>query len=93
MYAANDLGVCVLFTGPSTVSALGYIPDRVDARRAADLLAKVLSVLYDWVTVKQVEGSKDPAKGCRAKISLIAHSAGGTDGLDVEERAAAGSLD
>jgi len=36
----------------------------------------VLSDLYDWAIQKQLDGSRDPAKGCRAKISLIAHSMG-----------------
>ena len=76
LYAANDLGICVLFTWPSNGAALGYIPDRLDARRSADSLAGVLSDLYDWAIQKQVDGSRDPKKGCRAKISLIAHSMG-----------------
>ena len=76
LYAANNLGICVLFTWPSDGSALGYIPDRLDARRSADSLASMLSDLYDWAIQKQVDGSLDPAKGCRAKISLIAHSMG-----------------
>ena len=76
LYAANGLGICVLFTWPPDGSALGYIPDRLDARRPADSLTEVLSDLYDWAIKKQLEGSEDPAKGCRAKISLIAHSMG-----------------
>ncbi|MCX6607891.1 MAG: alpha/beta fold hydrolase [Acidobacteria bacterium] len=76
LYAANGLGICVLFTWPSDGSALGYIPDRLDARRSADALADVLSDLYDWAVQKQLDGSKDPTKGCRVKISLIAHSMG-----------------
>lgn len=72
----NGLGLCVLFTWPSDGSALGYVPDRIDARRSADDLADVLSELYD-VSLKQQRAAADnPKKACRAKISLIAHSMG-----------------
>lgn len=47
IYAANQLGACVLFTWPSEGSKLGYIPDRLDARKSADALAETLSYLYD----------------------------------------------
>lgn len=73
---ADGLGLCVLFTWPSDGSALGYVPDRIDARRSADDLADVLSELYD-VSLKQQRAAADnPKKACRAKISLIAHSMG-----------------
>src|SRR5262245_64732092 len=55
--------------------ALGYLPDRLDARLAAPDLAAVLNQLYDWMLVQQqVVG--DPKRACRAKTSLIAHSMG-----------------
>ncbi len=76
IYAANQLGACVLFTWPSEGSKLGYIPDRLDARKSADSLAETLSYLYDWAIQKQNDGSLNPADGCKAKISLIAHSMG-----------------
>ena len=70
------LGTCVLFTWPSDGTALGYIPDRVDARRSADDLASVLSELYSWAVFKQKQGAADPDKACRAKLSAIGHSMG-----------------
>lgn len=72
----DGLGLCVLFTWPSDGSALGYYPDRIDARRSADELANVLSALYDVSVKQQREAAKYPQKACRAKISLIAHSMG-----------------
>jgi len=72
---SDSLGLCVLFTWPSDGMALGYLPDRLDARLAAPDLAAVLNQLYDWMLVQQqVVG--DPKKACRAKTSLIAHSMG-----------------
>lgn len=69
-------GLCGLFTWPSDGSALGYVPDRIDARRSADDLANVLSELYD-VSLKQQRAAAENLKmACRAKISLIAHSMG-----------------
>ena len=72
----GGLGACVLFTWPSDGMAVSYLPDRADARRCAPDLAEVLSMLYDWLAVKQVEGAADAAKACRAKTSIIAHSMG-----------------
>lgn len=77
VYGAAKLGVCVFFTWPSDGSALGYVPDRLDARRSADDLASVLSDLYDWALHKQSEAAMDPTKSCKAKVSVIAHSMGG----------------
>jgi len=73
---ANSLGECILFTWPSEGSPLGYFPDRSEARQSADDLADVLSDLYDWMAVKQVQAAKNPQQACRAKTSLIAHSMG-----------------
>jgi esterase/lipase superfamily enzyme len=72
----KGLGLCVLFTWPSDGSPLGYLPDRVDARRSADDLADILSTLYDVSVRQQSLAAKTPDKACRAKISLIAHSMG-----------------
>lgn len=72
----HSLGLCVLFTWPSDGMKLGYFPDRVDARRSAPDLAAVLNRLYDVLMKRQHEGVEDPAKSCRAKVSLIAHSMG-----------------
>lgn len=69
-------GLCVLFTWPSDGMALGYLPDRADAREAGVDLAQVLSELYDWLLVKQRVCVADSSKACKAKTSLIAHSMG-----------------
>lgn len=72
----QSLGVCILFTWPSKGSVAGYFPDRSEARQSADDFADVLSSLYDWMTVKQANGAKNPADGCKAQTSVIAHSMG-----------------
>jgi esterase/lipase superfamily enzyme len=72
----ESLGICVLFSWPSDGQYLGYFPDRLDARSTAPDLAAILNELYDWMLVKQVEGVAQPAKACRAKLSVIAHSMG-----------------
>lgn len=72
----QSMGICVLFTWPSDGMVTNYLPDRADARGAAPDLANVLSDLYDWMVAKEVEGAEDPANGCKAKVSLIAHSMG-----------------
>jgi esterase/lipase superfamily enzyme len=72
----EGLGKCVLFTWPSNGSALGYLPDREDARNSAPHLAEVLNALYDWLIDKQSAAAADPTKACRAKTSILAHSMG-----------------
>lgn len=72
----RPLGVCVLFTWPSGGSPTDYLPDRGEAEASAPDLADILSQLYDWMAVKQRQTAKDPAKACRAKTSIIAHSMG-----------------
>lgn len=72
----HGLGLCVLFTWPSDGMSLGYLPDRQDARNSAPALSEVLNAFYDWLMNKQVEGAANPAKACRAKTSIIAHSMG-----------------
>ena len=73
---SNSMGECVLFTWPSEGSTLGYFPDRAEARQSAEDLADVLSILYEWMRDKQVQGAEDPQQACKAKTSLIAHSMG-----------------
>lgn len=75
----ESLGHCVLFTWPSDGSALGYLPDRIDAEKCAPDLADVLSDLYDWLLDKQSEtydAVNPQAAACKAKTSIIAHSMG-----------------
>jgi esterase/lipase superfamily enzyme len=72
----NSLGLCVLFDWPSLGNVLGYLPDRDHARHCADDLAQVLSFLFNWLLKKQEAAIADPAKACKAKVSVIAHSMG-----------------
>lgn len=72
----KPLGICVLFTWPSGGSPTDYLPDRGEAEASAPDLADLLSQLYDWMAAKQRQAAKDPAKACRAKTSIIAHSMG-----------------
>ena len=72
----QSLGVCVSFDWPSKGSLLGYLPDRSEARQTAENLSEVLSELYDWLSIKQVQASKNPEDACKAKTSVIAHSMG-----------------
>jgi esterase/lipase superfamily enzyme len=72
----NSLGLCILYDWPSRGSALGYEPDRSHARLCAQDLTNVLSVLFDWLVGKQQQTIENPAKPCKAKVSLIAHSMG-----------------
>ena len=72
----SSLGLCVLFTWPSDGMKIGYYPDRLDARRSADELAQVLSMLYDHLRRNQERTMETGRPQCRAKISVIAHSMG-----------------
>lgn len=77
LYSGPDgLGICILFTWPSRGEVAGYLPDRAEARACADDLGEVLHSLYDVLAQNQVVAAEDPARACRAKISLIAHSMG-----------------
>jgi esterase/lipase superfamily enzyme len=73
---ADGFGICISFDWPSMGSLLDYLPDREHARRCAGDLADVFSELYDWLLDKQQITSINPAKACKAKISVIAHSMG-----------------
>jgi len=72
----NSLGLCILYDWPSRGSAFGYEPDRSHARLCARDLTDILSMLFDWLVQKQQETIENPAKPCKAKVSLIAHSMG-----------------
>jgi esterase/lipase superfamily enzyme len=72
----DSLGLCILYDWPSRGSILGYEPDRSHARLCAHDLTDVLSTLFDWLVEKQQETINNPAKACKAKVSLIAHSMG-----------------
>lgn len=72
----QGLGLCILFNWPSDGLAIGYYPDRMDARKCAPDLSKVFNELYDWLLERQKAAMKDPKKSCRAKTSVIAHSMG-----------------
>jgi esterase/lipase superfamily enzyme len=72
----QSLGLCILFTWPSQGSVTGYLPDRSEARQSADDFADVLSSLYDWMSMKQIQAAQNPANACKAKTSVIAHSMG-----------------
>jgi pimeloyl-ACP methyl ester carboxylesterase len=72
----DSLGLCILYDWPSRGSILGYEPDRSHARLCAHDLTDVLSALFDWLVAKQQATIDNPAKACKAKVSLIAHSMG-----------------
>ncbi len=74
----KSLGVLVLVTWPSNGSVAGYLPDREDARESAPLLAELFVRLHDHVLKMQrlAATTHEPAKACKAKISVVAHSMG-----------------
>jgi len=72
----DSLGLCILYDWPSRGSILGYEPDRSHARLCAHDLTEVLSALFDWLVNRQRATIDNPAKACKAKVSLIAHSMG-----------------
>jgi esterase/lipase superfamily enzyme len=72
----DGLGLCISFDWPSLDSILGYLPDRAHAEECACDFATVLDILHDWLLEKQQDAATDPAKACKAKISVIAHSMG-----------------
>jgi esterase/lipase superfamily enzyme len=73
---ANSLGELVCFDWPSKGSLLGYLPDRLSARKTGDDLTTVLSELYDWMAAKQAATIQNVNNACKAKTSIIAHSMG-----------------
>ncbi len=72
----NSLGELISFDWPSRGALLGYLPDRAEARKTGDDLTEVLSNLYDWMSMKQMQTAISTDNACRAKTSLIAHSMG-----------------
>jgi esterase/lipase superfamily enzyme len=72
----EGLGICVLFTWPSKGKVYDYLADRDEARACADDLAGVLSSLYEVLARNQAAAVDDPAKACKAKVSIISHSMG-----------------
>jgi esterase/lipase superfamily enzyme len=72
----ESLGLCVLYDWPSLGSVVEYEPDRAHARQCAEDLTDVLSDLFDWLIKKQQDAIGDPAKACKAKVSVITHSLG-----------------
>jgi esterase/lipase superfamily enzyme len=72
----DSLGLCILYDWPSRGSVLGYEPDRSHARLCAHDLTDILSSLFDWLIERQQTTIDTPAKACKAKVSLIAHSMG-----------------
>jgi Uncharacterized protein conserved in bacteria len=72
----DSLGLCILYDWPSRGSILGYERDRSHARLCAQDLRDVLSALFDWLVAKQQVTIDNPAKACKAKVSVIAHSIG-----------------
>ena len=75
---AGNLGQAILYSWPSKGSVAGYLPDREDARESAPDLAQLFVDLNDYLVKKQriAADTNDPAKLCKAKISVIAHSMG-----------------
>jgi len=71
-----SLGECMSFDWPSKGDVLGYLPDRAEARQAAQDFANVIEELYDWLLMKQSAAAKNVQDACRAKTSVIAHSMG-----------------
>jgi esterase/lipase superfamily enzyme len=72
----NGLGELISFDWPSKGSLLGYLPDRVTARKVGDDLTNVLESLYNWMEGKQTAATKNLDDACRARTSVIAHSMG-----------------
>ena len=72
----DGLGELISFDWPSKGSLLGYLPDRLTARKVGDDLTTVLSALYDWMAGRQVAATVNLDLACRARTSLIAHSMG-----------------
>lgn len=73
---ADALGLIILFNWPSLGSPAAYLSDREHARGSAADFADVLTSLFDWLLVKQQDAINDPARACRAKVSIVAHSMG-----------------
>ena len=73
-----ELGQLVLYSWPSKGNVAGYLADREDASASAPDLAGLLVELNDYLTLRQRIAARtdDPAKFCRMKVSVLAHSMG-----------------
>lgn len=76
--SGDDLGQLVLYSWPSKGNVAGYLADRQGASDSAPDLAGLLVELNDYLTMRQRIAARtdDPAKFCRMKISVLAHSMG-----------------
>lgn len=72
----GSLGECISFDWPSKGYVFGYLPDRSEARHAAQDFADVMGNLYDWMLMKEAAGAANVQNACKAKTSVIAHSMG-----------------
>lgn len=70
------MGLCILFSWPSKGSPAEYLADRSEARQSSPDLTDVLADFYDWLVGMEKAAARNPATGCRAKTSIIAHSMG-----------------
>jgi ribosomal protein S18 acetylase RimI-like enzyme len=61
---------------PSKGEVYDYLADRQDVRICANDLANILSEFYDILVRNEAVAATDPAKACKAKTSIIAHSMG-----------------
>ena len=73
-----ELGQLVLYSWPSKGNVAGYLADREGASASAPDLAGLLVELNDYLTLRQRIAARtdDPAKFCRMKVSVLAHSMG-----------------
>jgi len=77
LFAGQDgLGICILLSWPSKGEVYDYLADRQDVRICANDLANILSEFYDILVRNEAIAASDPAKACKAKTSIIAHSMG-----------------
>jgi len=74
----GELGQLVLYSWPSKGNVAGYLADREGASASAPDLAGLLVELNDYLTLRQRIAARtdDPAKFCRMKVSVLAHSMG-----------------
>lgn len=72
----TSLGLCILFNWPSDGAPSNYLPDRADARAAAEDLATNLCRVFDHLAARQLAAVGDQKDACQVKFSVIAHSMG-----------------
>lgn len=77
LYSGPDsLGLCILFSWPSDGAPSNYLPDRADARAAAEDLATVLVTVFEHLQRMQLVAATNPAEACYVKFSVVGHSMG-----------------